>query len=304
MLTSTEEKNRTNSNIKSEILEARVIANYGDPGIDEDYHFDFLSRYIIVMIESSLRVPTQTGWTSMLAVVKRPKSLWINVEGSVSTPTTQKRSDNAGNVSTGLASGYSIAGIQGIDKPYQMGELIKIKKLPVSLKTSESALFISAFPYSNPSVASYLFYAGNNHTQGSQNPYITNTNPNALKQKTFIQGSDSFHYIPSLNKFQYEAFALQIASNLNNGMVKLFSNVLPASHPAYSANGGYLFNNNPNIIINATEYEDMNIGNKQRGTASECLPLIVAAPSSFPTPRVRAIGTIAYNPSYATVASS
>jgi hypothetical protein len=51
----------------------------------------------------------------------------------------------------------------------------------------------------------------------------------------------------------------------------------------------------------AVEYEDINVGNKQRLSSNECMPLIVATPNTFPTPKVRSVGTIQYNPTYATI---
>ena len=98
-MTSLDEKRKTAQNVNSEILDARVIANYGDPGLDEDYHFDILSRYVVVMIESCYRILTKDKWFKMLAIVQRPRHLWIETSaGFVNNPPNQKRADANGNV--------------------------------------------------------------------------------------------------------------------------------------------------------------------------------------------------------------
>src|ERR1035441_10974102 len=107
-MTSRDEKKRTAMNMKSEIMDARIVANYGDPGLDEDYQFDLLSRYVIVMLESTNRILTQDKWYRMLAVVQRPSHLWIQVAGNLAAVVdSQKRTDVRGNVNVGSAMNYS-----------------------------------------------------------------------------------------------------------------------------------------------------------------------------------------------------
>ena len=300
------EKRKSLENSKNEILEARVVANYGDPGLDEEYHFDVLSRYVIVMIESAYRIPTKHKWMGMLAVVQRPKHLWINVEGSyTANSTTQRRSDSLGNSNVGSVAGYSVAGIPRINESYQLGELIKIKKLPSPIKVGQSSFFTSSFPFANTSIPTYGTY-GSWHSQGGSAPYIQGdpTRLSSLTLKTLLQPStDEYAYAMKLNKYQYEAFMLGFGPTYTDGLVEVFANTLPSNHSVYSANGGYLFNNNDSLNFYAVEYEDVNDNNKQRIATSECIPLIVATPNTFPTPKTRELGTIAYNPTYATIVS-
>jgi hypothetical protein len=59
-----------------------------------------------------------------------------------------------------------------------------------------------------------------------------------------------------------------------------------------------------NIPFGLCEWEDTNQGNKQRISRDECMPLVIASPNNFPTPKERKVGAIIYNPAYATVAAA
>lgn len=306
MSQSLDEKRKSLSNAKAEVLEARVIANYGDPGLDEDYHFDVMSRYVIVMLESCYRVPSLDKWHEVFAVVARPQHLWVSAEeGKASSPSSQRRADRVGNMSVGVAGSFSVNGISRMNYPYQMGELIKIKKLPVALTAENSTLFTSAFSDVPDSYNSW-------HTQGSTLAYFAGDSfkISSLRFKTIYQSNAALlqQYAMVLYKYQYEAFMLSLiagsSTTLNEYITSIFANTLPSSDPVFMGHGGYAFKSSNYLECLAVEYEDINIGNKQRVTTSECLPLIVATPNSFPTPKVRAVGNIAYNPTYATIVKS
>ena len=122
--------NTTDKNLQSKdaVFDATVVANYGDPGLSEDYHADLLSRYVICKLESSNRTLTSDKYKNMIVVVKRPESLWINYQGGfLSNPTAQKRVDYDLNTNVGSAANYSTNTIPAINYPYQLGEKIKIK---------------------------------------------------------------------------------------------------------------------------------------------------------------------------------
>jgi hypothetical protein len=302
MSLSLNEKRKSLSNSRSDVLDARIVANYGDPGLDENYHFDILSRFVIVMIESSFRVPTNDKWSRVFAVVARPRNLWVDVEqGRVDSPNSQKRADAMGNVSIGVAGSFSVAGIPNINNPYALGELIKIKKISNPIKVGEDSFFTSQF---NDAPISYE----NWHSEGSTLPYFMGhqNRIDALRNKTVAQSdaNNLFNYFITLYKYQYEAFALTLAlgnSPLTSFMASVFDNSLPSTNPVYDGHGGYVFKSSDYVNFFAAEYEDININNKQRVSTNECIPLIVTTPNTFPTPRVRALGTISYNPSYATI---
>lgn len=303
------EKIKTLTNSKYEILDARVVANYGDPGTSENYFFDILSRYVVVMIESCDRVPTLDKYLNMFAIVKRPEYLWISaVGGNTGNPSTQKRADNSGNVNVGLASSFSTSGIASINRPYYLGEKIKIRKLsqPLTYSTSPS-FFTSDFSR----WASDTFLYGDWHTSGSSIPYFANDayKIQSLKNKTIEPSTIALYFNFYLNKYQFEAFSLNnnTDSSVLSNLTRIFSGQWTSGTPIYTANGGYVFGNKTKygdgsyILLAGCEYEDLNTNNKARTTSNDCIPLVVATQSSFPTPKQRATGTINYNPTYATI---
>jgi len=305
-MTSTDEKKKTAINTKSEILDARVIANYGDPGLDEDYHFDILSRYVIVMIESCDRILTMDKRFQMIAVVQRPAHLWIQAAGGLAASrATQKRSDVRGNINTGLSSNYAVKGIPRINQAYQLGETIKIRRLP----TTYTAATYPAFFKSDFNIwTSDTFQYNGWHSEGSSLPYINNDPDKilGLTTKTIepVAGDPNWNFNFYLNKLQYEIFMLN-NNNQNSALVdtltKIFSGQWFKGTPVYSAHGGYAFYTNNYLLFSACGYEDINVSNKMRTSSNECMPLIVAAPERFPTPKQRVVSTIAYNPTYSTI---
>ena len=61
---------------------------------------------------------------------------------------------------------------------------------------------------------------------------------------------------------------------------------------------------NVNLKFTYVEWEDTNQGNKQRLSRDECMPLVIASPNNFPTPKERKLGSIVYEPAYATVVAA
>ena len=310
MPTSLDEKKITAKNNENELISARVIANYGDPGLDEDYQFDILSRYVIVAIESVDRIPTSDKWTKMIAVVQRPQELWIDVVGAQTpSPSDQQRMDNLGNTNVGLSSNYSVNAIARINNPYQLGEVIYLKRLATPLfltSQQQDSIFQSKFT----SMPSTQLYYNNWHNIGSDLAYIQNGNyQNNLRLKTvaFVNNAgSSFFYCPQLNKYQYEAFSLK--QNTNNavkqqGLSQIFAGQWRGYGQVYNANGGYIFTSSQNLTIPAIEFEDANVGQKMRVGSNDCIPLIVTSPSQFPTPKSRSSGTINYSPTVVPVSS-
>jgi hypothetical protein len=299
-ITSYSEQRKTKANQESSILEARVIANYGDPGLDEDYHFDILSRYVVVMIESCQRIPTNDKYSGMIVLVQRPKNLWIEAStipnGNI---TTQQRKDADENVSVGSAGSFSTNGISRIYPAYSFGEAIKIRKLAINIQPPNDYFFYSKFANS---ITPYSAW----HSEGSTLPYFTtDAMRNSLRLKTLVSTSVSNYYTGFLSKYQYEAFALYLAlsnSALTNGMTSIFNNTWAGNPAVYNANGGYLFQAKTFITLNTLAFEDINIGNKARVATNECIPLVVTTPNSFPIPSSRSIGSIAYTPTYSPIA--
>ena len=301
MSTLIEEKKKTAANA-GEIVEARIVANYGDPGIDEDNHFDILSKYVLVMLESYQRVVTKDKYSNMFALVRRPESLWIEAASTPNgNPTNQRRTDAKGNASIGIAGSFSTNGISRIYPAYTFGEVIRIRRLFPALKPNDS-FFYSAFTTWNAGTYSYNSW----HTEGSSLPYFQDAvMQGQLRQKTINPITANGHYYNGfLHKAHYEAFYLNLAqgdTSLTNGAISIYNRTWNGNPAVYSAHGGYLFDGQTHVLLNAVTFEDVNVNNKSRVAANECIPLIVTTPNSFPVPSSRSIGTIIYNPTYSPV---
>ncbi len=302
-----------NTHRKDKIYDATVVANYGDPGLQEDYFADILSNYVICAIESSNRVATNDKWKNLLVIVKRPPALTITYQSNqfVNNPNAQSRVDALGNVNTGPASTYTVSTIAPINNPYYLGETIKIKLIEDKndyCTSNQNSLFVSACASNIFTVAGNQYY-GSWHTQGINNAYIQSANtPPKLNLKTitpittFPTNNVTANANPNLynfmlNKIQYEAFILNQYPQFANQMVPLFQGDTNYTY-YYQGNGGYTFYQNQFIYLNTCQYEDVNVGLKARIPSINCLPLIVTTPNSFTIPAVRSPSTISYMPVY------
>jgi hypothetical protein len=330
----------TKKNTEEEILTARVVANYGDPGITEDKHFDILSRFVIVMLESCDRIPTSTQYRSMFGVVLRPQHLWINVDGGVSgSQANQRRSDAVGNINIGSIQNYSLSNIPKINKPYQIGETLKIKKFKTPIPVSD-AIFKSEFGNSTLTGADYDMNAAYIATDPTPDTacstgfqiYGTNPPQNArfteAKKKCLASPNTANNYnnlfsgyMPSfpigvtkvagtidgntywflLNRYAFALFWRYIHSSEICKYDKILLNTFNFAGATNIKNNPYVFRVFQNIFFTNVAYEDINEDNKVREINNECQPLIVTTPNSFPTPQVRQAGTIIYNPTYSPI---
>lgn len=296
-----------NSNKESKVFDAVVIANYGDPGLDQDYFADIYSRYVICVLESRSRILSTDKFSEkIIAFVKRPEHLWIDYVGDFSYSSSMIRTDAYGNINKGTSLSYSTNNIPRINFEYELGEVIKVAETsPQDIlysKTDPSELDSNRAVYNDW------------HTQGYsylQNLYGTgySVNGETFESKKLLQGQtisyanvkeeNEFDYNSRynlfINKFQYEAMLLKY--NSQYGKILLNG----SKNKAFSANGGYYFKNefySSSFSYSYVIYEDLNVGNKQRVASNSCLPLIVTSPNTFTVPKVREGGVINYNPSY------
>lgn len=122
-------------------ISARIIGNWGDPGLSETGLYDFLSRFLIVQIieneKGNAKIACELNWHKTIAVVLRPPPLWI-----YAYPYGRKnRSDASGvvnvqkNQANNYAEGakYEFNNIQPITPAYKLGDIINIKKLEYPL---------------------------------------------------------------------------------------------------------------------------------------------------------------------------
>jgi len=295
----------TNKNLgaKDAIFDATVVANYGDPGLDEDYHADILSRFVICKLESCNRTLTSDRYKNMLIVVKRPQNLWISYQGGfLSNPAKQKRVDSELNSNMGAAASYSASAIPKMNNPYKLGDKIKVKLIkdgPPHFVADKDNFFYSEcslWDASNVDIKYYRTW----HNQGlnSNNYIVRNNGTYNLRMKTIAPTNDTHTiYCATINKIQYEAFSLSLFPEKANSLISLFSNA-SGFRFYYLANGGYAFQNQFSIPLNFAKYEDLNLEQRSRTYVTNCIPLIVAAPNTFTVPKSRASGTINYTPTY------
>jgi hypothetical protein len=295
-----EEIKKTNKNIKDQnsVYDAFVLANYGDPGLDEDYFADIHSRYLICILDSPLRLFSYDRWyVKMTVLVKRPEQLWIDYEGDfLNSPSSQKRKDYSYNINSGPAGSYVVDNIPRINYPYEIGEKIKIKN------TSPQDIFYSKTPVEL--FESNLLYKTWHKKGADKLNFYTLDNPieNYLNTRTIYpieKINDSLsNYGVFFNKYQYEAMILNL---LNNSFLRNFFKGLNTEAFFNNAHGGYFFRREaatPAISFKKLIYEDVNVGGKARIASNSCLPLVVTSPNSFATPKVREGGVINYNPTY------
>ena len=117
-------------------LSARIIGNWGDPGVSESGLYDFLSRFLIVEVirdeDSNARIACEKDWQGVIMVVLRPPPLWIFAAEDRNhrvdfTGITNKQINLATDWDVGAT--YESQAIQPITPAYKMGDLITIKKL-------------------------------------------------------------------------------------------------------------------------------------------------------------------------------
>lgn len=281
---------KTNQNQNKNIKDAVVVANYGDPGLDEDYQSDVLSRYVICMLDSVNRNLTAQKAARMLILVERPQELWIKYQdGFKEDLSLLRRSDFALNTNVGPAGAYTVDTIPRINYPYRLGEKIKVKLVdPKRFLNSEC-------PW-NATQNSYSSW----HNQGlaGLDFYPEGTNINFFLRRKTIYPIGSNEYVPVIHKLQYEALVMSLYNDIE--IKKLFLGDSDSYDGFYyRGNGGYVFNFAAYFALsNSCFYQDINAGGKARIPTNTCLPLVVTSPNSFTVPQTRAIGTVNYNPVY------
>lgn len=292
-----------NLQVKDAVFDATVVANYGDPGLDEDCHFDILSRFVICKLESSNRTLTSDRYKNMLIVVRRPEKLWINYVGGYSVNAAdQKRADNSLNTNVGSANNYSANAIPRMNYPYKLGDKIRVKLIKANPEHQLSAndpFFLSECPLWDDARSSTKYYQSW-HTEGlNSNQYIVDNNGESnLRMKTVYPINDDHTvYGMTLNKLQYEAFSLSLFPEKAAQLISLFSNASSFDY-YYSANGGYAYSSAFSLPLNFVKYEDMNLEGRDRTVSTNCIPLVVTSPSTFTVPKSRQSGTINYTPTY------
>ena len=292
-------------------FKAYVVANYGDPGLEQNIYCDILSRYVIA-VKDPLKIPvtsspittssTTGSYGSIhlqdnIILVRRPQNLWISCpSGSQSQDFSSypiatnklallKRQDAAGNQNIGYYGSYSESNILPINRTYKLGEEITVQKLQDYLSPDDD-FFTSIFPdkFSNNSTYYDDDFFANIQKRGIAlpNTIVDGKLVGGGKDTSLFNASKRYFCI-KLSKKVYEDFIksfYQGSRNLN-------------SQVAYGFN--YYFKLNNQTIYTCCSYIDVNSDSKARESSSSCLPTIVAPPDSFLTPKQRTTQTITYS---------
>jgi len=300
-------------NKKEEPLRAKVIGLWGDPGLTEYYNFDFLSRFLLVLVAPYNEIPCNRDAGSIVKLVLRPRSLWIDSVGD-------QRKDFFGNLNKQLrdaanpaaggknAANYAHSNIMPITQSYKVGDELTLNRLHEPLAygyelgypnrdkrvfEDEADIFSSkeAFvattlmsdTYKNSSGVPALSTA--NVYSYIHNPSLGTANKPNLKiviNSNGAGGIDRTGYSKSFEK-------ILISSEKYSEFIASPGLILAKLVGGLIADRGGLFGR---YVFNSVEYIDSNAENRQRSQDAGCIPLIVASPSTFPTPVNRNLGGV------------
>ena len=314
-------------NRKEEPVKAKVVGLWGDPGLTEYYNYDVLSRFLLVQVAPYNEVPTSNDASTIIKLVLRPESLWIK---HVVTSTGAQRRDFYGNINNQLTAGnppdngknaatFSDKNILPITPSYKVGDEITLTKLSKPLNYDSPSQPILLAPANPPSASNQPIGSTGRCQFNGTNIFLSDQ---AYTASSFMsqayKDSASVLAISTLDVFSY---LLSVAGGsdfnvvMNSGATSTTANTGPylaalgkmlASAQKYTGiiragistqmalsgliglRGG-LFGR---YLYKSVEYIDSNADNRERPKDSGCLPLIVANPSTFPTPANRNLGGV------------
>ncbi len=153
---------------------------------------------------------------------------------------------------------------------------------------------INGTNYSGGSIATFL---------NAKLSFPTKSNSGSPQQADLDTYDPNYHFGIGITKYHYEVFFRSITSQL-----ALFDSVIAGTYRSGNYNQKYVWNSfsplqGSIILFNSCFYEDINTDGKNRTPSSECLPLVVTQPNTFPIPRTRQVGSLLFNPAYTTVVS-
>ena len=304
-------------NRKEEPVKAKVVGLWGDPGLTEYYNYDVLSRFLLVQVAPYNEVPTANDASAIIKLVLRPESLWIK---HVVTSAGAQRRDFYGNINNQLisptdnppnkgrnAATFSDKNILPITQSYKVGDELILNRLSQPLHFDSPSTSTT-----KPGTA-----VGRCQFNGT-NIFLSDQ---AYTASSFMsQAYKDSSSVPTISTLDVFSYLLSVAGGdfnvvMNSGATPATANTGPylaalgkmlASAQKYTeiisagistqmaASGllgirGGLFGR---YLYKSVEYIDSNADNRERPRDSGCLPLIVANPSTFPTPANRNLGGI------------
>lgn len=314
-------------NKKEQPLRAKIVGLWGDPGLTEYYNADFLSRFLIVQMAPYNEIPCQKDSSSIIKLVLRPRTLWIDIVGT-------QRKDYWGNRNTQVRTGNLPAAgvnaavydgkenIQPISSSYKVGDEITINRLPeplchqmsvvspMSLLADKNrqydgrdifssnevftAVTSMSVAYRNASgdagVAAALVYSYVQAFGSIVGPslaslaIVMNAGSTAAGYSQASYGAAFQKLLTSSGK--YTQF-LSYSGTTTSTLTRITGTTLPGIKLVQDRGG--LFRR---FLFSSVEYIDANVDNRSRQQDAGCLPLIVASPSTFPTPISRNLGGV------------
>ena len=291
----------TGSQKKKTTLRARIIGNFGDPGLTEDVHFDVLSRFLLVQLQGKNGgldcLVNPANISGLICAVFRPKDLWIDyVSGS--SMANYLRKSYEGQIDQGTA----ILNINKINPSYDLGDEITVERLPQindeKLDGKSTQVIVSQGSDSAPS-------------EGLKASFIK-------PLSSVFAGRASLDYSPKYENYAkgLKTFKASLALGAGGNLVirvhssewrkilvykdsvkfqKLAGNT---DFQQKMQDGKFCWALNQTYDIPIIAYQDLNSAKRTRTGSDSCLPLVVTSPDSFPAAGIRQLGTIAYNPSY------
>ena len=316
-------------NRKEEPVKAKVVGLWGDPGLTEYYNYDVLSRFLLVQVAPYNEVPTANDASAIIKLVLRPESLWIK---HVVTSAGAQRRDFYGNINNQLisptdnppnngrnAATFSDKNILPITQSYKVGDELILNRLSQPLhfdspstSTTKPGSGSRRRPTSPPVTVGRCQFNGTNIFLSDQAYTASSFMSQAYKDSSSdptISTLDVFSYLLSVvggPDFNVVMNSGATPTTANTGPYIAALGKMLASAQKYkeiitagistqmAASGllglrGGLFGR---YLYKSVEYIDSNADNRERPRDSGCLPLIVANPSTFPTPANRNLGGI------------
>jgi len=149
--------------------------------------------------------------------------------------------------------------------------------------------FINGINYSGGSIATFL---------NAKLSFATKANSGSPEQADLESYDPNFHFGIGVGKYQYEVFIRSLTNRLSG-----VDSIIAGTYASGNYNSRYLWNaqsplQSSIVLGNACFYEDLNVDGKNRVPSSECLPLIITQPNTFPIPRTRQAGSLQFNPTF------
>lgn len=256
-----------------ETIKAKIIGLWGDPGLTEYSNWDIASRFLIVQLSDKngyANFANIKDAASFIKLVLRPRSLWIE-----SDPTdANKRVDHAGkrnvidpSLSSCTSVSYSEKNISSIYPSYRIGEEITVSRFEKAITSFDGVDILK-------STAGGSSCAMSDDYKNASIIYALTTILgyfDKLPDKICYHGGNNI-YTKAFNKIT--TTGKTIADNPSDSMVNLKGGVIS------------------DFDLPIVEYSDINSEGRSRASITDCLPLIIANPSTFPTPASRNLGGI------------